>query len=135
MEASEANQKIMAALRAVEHLPYYGEAVGQLRYAPAKRYLVATDPSYERSLSDTSRRTPEAQEGPMDPGEVAEFQRQPGWPDAAELRRWDDLSKDPGAETPPLEDFEERWSVMSEHFGGPRLSERNGIRYGIEDAQ
>lgn len=205
MEASEANQKILAALRATEHLSYDGEAVGQLRHAlqcadlarrsgngpevvvaallhdlghspvalrdlraagvtggehgalagawlrplvgervawlaeqhvPAKRYLVATDPSYERSLSGTSRRTLEVQGGPMDPGEVAEFERHPGWPDAAGLRRWDDLAKDPDAETPPLEDFEEElWVVVSEHFGGLGLSGQNGIRDGIEDAQ
>ncbi|QIN81324.1 HD domain-containing protein [Rubrobacter tropicus] len=205
MEASEANQKILAALRAAEHLPYDGEAVGQLQHAlqcadlarccghgpevvvaallhdvgrspvalrdlraagvtggehgalagawlrplvgervawlaeqhvPAKRYLVATDPSYERSLSGTSRRTLEVQGGPMSPEEVAGFEGNPGWRDAAELRRWDDLAKDPDAETPPLEDFEEElWFVVSEHFGGRRLSGQSGIGYGTEDAQ
>lgn len=205
VRAAEAHAKILAALRAAEHLPYDGEAVGQLQHAlqcadlarrsghgpevvvaallhdvgrspvalddlrdagvtgtehgalagawlrplagervawlaeqhvPAKRYLVATDPAYEEGLSDTSRRTLQKQGGPMDPEEVAEFESNPGWRDAAELRRWDDLAKDPNAETPPMEDFEEElWFVVSGHFGGSRSSRRGGIGYGIEDAQ
>lgn len=203
MRAAEAHAKILAALRATKHLPYDGEAVGQLQHAlqcadlarrsghgpevvvaallhdvgrspvaiedlraagvtgdehgalagawlrplvgervawpaeqhvPAKRYLVATDPAYEKDLSDTSRRTLEKQGGPMDPEEVADFERSPGWRDAAELRRWDDLAKDPDAETPPLEDFEaEMWFVVSGHFGGMGELGRSGVV--AEDAQ
>lgn len=203
--AAEAHQKILAALRAAEHLPYDGEAVGQLQHAlqcadlarrsghgpgvvvaallhdvgrspvalhdlraagmtgdehgalagawlrplvgrrvawlaeqhvPAKRYLVATDPAYARGLSDTSRRTLEIQGGPMSPEEVAEFEGQAGWRDAAELRRWDDLAKDPDARVPTLEEYEEDvWSVVSEHYDGTRLSRQNGIGFGAGDAQ
>lgn len=203
--AAEAHEKILAALRAAEHLPYDGEAVGQLQHAlqcadlarrsghgpevvvaallhdvgrspvalrdlraagvsgdehgalagawlrpllggrvawlaeqhvPAKRYLVATDFSYERGLSDTSRRTLERQGGPMGSEEVSEFERQPGWRDAAELRRWDDLAKDPGARVPPLEEYEEDlWSVVSKHCGGQDSSRQDGIGSGTGDAQ
>lgn len=89
--------------------PLVGERVAWLaeQHVPAKRHLVATDPAYERGLSDTSRRTLEAQGGPMSAGEVTEFERQPGWRDAADLRRWDDMGKAPGEQVPPLEDYEE----------------------------
>lgn len=203
--AGEAHEKILNALRAAEHLPYDGEAVGQLQHAlqcadlarssghgpevvaaallhdvgrsplalhdlraagvagdehgalagawlrplvgervawlaeqhvPAKRYLVATDPSYERGLSDTSRCTLERQGGPMGPEEVAEFERRVGWRYAAELRRWDDLAKDPDARVPPLEEYEEDlWSVVSEHYDEKRLSRQNGIGLGAGEAQ
>lgn len=168
----KAREKIMSALRAVEDLPYDGEAVDQLQHAlqcaalareagydsevvvaallhdigrspvvlqeveapgehgeiadrwlaplvgervawltgqhvPAKRYLVATDASYERGLSETSRRTLLAQGGPMNAREVERFESHPGWRDAVALRRWDDLGKDPYAEVPPLEAYEE----------------------------
>ncbi len=77
------------------------------QHVPAKRYLVATDPGYREALSETSRRTLERQGGPMLPGEVAEFESNPGWREAAELRRWDDLAKDPDARVPPLEAYED----------------------------
>ena len=76
------------------------------QHVPAKRYLVATDPRYREALSETSRRTPERQGGPVPPGEVAEFESDPGWHEAAELRRWDDLAEDPYAQVPPLEAYE-----------------------------
>ena len=166
--ADETYEKIIAAVRAVEDLPYDGEEVDQLHHAlqcaalareswhgtelvvaallhdigrspvvlnevgvardhgetacrwlaplvgeriawlaeqhvPAKRYLVATEPSYE--LSETSRRTLEKQGGPMSPEEVAGFENHPGFREAVELRRWDDLGKDPHAEVPPLEAY------------------------------
>lgn len=89
--------------------PLLGERVAWLaeQHVPAKRYLVATDPAYERALSDTSRRTLERQGGPMSPHEVREFERHPHWREAVELRRWDDLAKDPRAGVPPLETYEE----------------------------
>lgn len=168
----EAYNNILAAVRAVDDLPYDGEAVDQLQHAlqcaalareagydsevvvaallhdigrspvvlreieapgdhgdvaerwlaplvggrvawlagqhvPAKRYLVATDASYERGLSETSRRTLLAQGGPMNAREVARFESHPGWRDAVALRRWDDLGKVPYTEVPLLEAYEE----------------------------
>ncbi len=109
--------------------PLTGERVAWLaeQHVPAKRYLVATDPVYEQDLSDTSRHTLEAQGGPMSPDEVAEFERHPGWRDAAELRRWDDLAKDPGAEVPPLEHYgEDLRVVVTNHLNDPSPSRQNG---------
>lgn len=89
--------------------PLVGERVAWLaeQHVPAKRYLVATDPAYERVLSDTSRRTLERQGGPMTREEIEDFERHPNYQDAVELRYWDDLGKDPDVEVPPLEDYEE----------------------------
>jgi gamma-butyrobetaine dioxygenase len=94
--------------------PLVGERVAWLaeQHVPAKRYLVATDPAYERALSDTSKRTLERQGGPMSPDEVAEFERRPGWRDAVELRRWDDLGKDPDAVVPSLEAYEDDLRIV-----------------------
>jgi gamma-butyrobetaine dioxygenase len=78
-----------------------GERVAWLiaQHVPAKRYLVATDASYARSLSDASVRSLARQGGPMSPPEVAEFEAHPWNMDAARLRRWDDAAKVPGATT------------------------------------
>ena len=113
--------------------PLVGERVAWLaeQHVPAKRYLVATDPDYKRGLSDTSRRTLEAQGGPMDPEEVVEFEKQPGWREAAELRRWDDLAKDPMAEVPPLEAYEEELKAVIEAF----LSRQQGSSGNAEGAE
>lgn len=158
--ATEAHEKIPNTLRAAEHLPYDGEAVGVTvdergalagawlrppagervallaeQHVPAKRYPVATDPSYERGLSDASRRTLERRGGPMSPEELAEFEGKAGWRDAAELRRRDDLAGDPDARVPPPEEYEgDLWSVVSEHYGAG-LSGQNRIDSGVGEAQ
>lgn len=89
--------------------PLVGERVAWLaeQHVPAKRYLVATDPEYREALSATSKRTLERQGGPMSRKEVEDFERHPGYQDVVELRRWDDLGKDPDAEVPPLEAYAE----------------------------
>lgn len=117
--------------------PLTGERVAWLaeQHVPAKRYLVATDPTYEQGLSDTSRRTLEAQGGPMSPGEAAEFERHPGYRNAAELRRWDDLAKSPGAEVQPLGDYEEDLRiVVSAHYERTHLSIQDGYDPQAESA-
>lgn len=88
--------------------PIVGERVAWLAgaHVSAKRYLVATDPFYERGLSGTSRRTLDRQGGPMSAREIALFEGHPFWREAVELRRWDDLGKDPEAEVSPLEVYE-----------------------------
>lgn len=105
--------------------PLVGERVAWLaeQHVPAKRYLVATDPEYRGALSDTSKRTLERQGGPMDREEVAAFESRPGWREAVELRRWDDLGKDPEARVPPLETYEDDLrAVISAHLRGEVLS-------------
>lgn len=96
-------------LAGVRLRPLVGERVAWLaeQHVPAKRYLVATDPEYRETLSETSKRTLERQGGPMSREEVAEFEQHPGYRKAVELRRWDDLGKDPDAEVPPLETYED----------------------------
>lgn len=109
--------------------PLVGERVAWLaeQHVPAKRYLVATNPEYRETLSDTSKRTLERQGGPMSVEEVAAFERHPGWRDAVELRRWDDLGKDPDAKVPPLEAYEEDLrAVISAHLDGGALSRQRG---------
>lgn len=118
--------------------PLVGERVAWLaeQHVPAKRYLVATDPAYEWGLSETSRRTLQRQGGPMGPEEVAAFEQHPGWRDAAALRRWDDLGKDPGAEVPPLADYEaDLRAVVSAHLDGVTLSRQKDVGSGVRGAQ
>lgn len=94
--------------------PLVGERVAWLaeQHVPAKRYLCATDPAYERALSDTSRHTLRVQGGPMSPREVARFEENPGWEDAVALRRWDDLAKTPDARVPSLAAYAEDLSAV-----------------------
>ena len=78
--------------------------VGQ--HVPAKRYLVATDPTYAGKLSPASVRSLVRQGGPMSPEEVAEFQSNEYHAEAAQLRRWDDGAKDGTAITDELASYE-----------------------------
>lgn len=77
--------------------------VGQ--HVSAKRYLVATDKQYAESLSPASQRSLARQGGPMTAAEAAEFESHPWARTAAQLRRWDDAAKVPGAVTRPLESY------------------------------
>jgi phosphonate degradation associated HDIG domain protein len=74
-------------------------------HVAAKRYLCATDPSYAGELSPASILSLELQGGPYSPAEVAEFDRSPFAPDAVRLRRYDDVGKVAGLETPGLEHY------------------------------
>jgi len=74
-------------------------------HVPAKRYLCAAEPGYINVLSEDSVRSLALQGGPMSAAEVAEFERSPHFRAAVELRRIDDLAKDPSAETPPFAHF------------------------------
>lgn len=79
-----------AALRSV-----YGAAVSEpIRWhVAAKRYLVATQPSYAARLSRDSQRSLELQGGPFTPEQCADFIQQPFAKDAIRLRVWDDEAK------------------------------------------
>ena len=74
-------------------------------HVAAKRYLCAVVPSYFDGLSPASVNSLRLQGGPMTRDEVAEFDSSPMAATAAELRRWDDLAKDPGAYSPDLDVF------------------------------
>lgn len=84
-------------------VPRFGERVGWLAgaHVAAKRYLVATDPSYATTLSDVSVDSLHHQGGAgVDPSYVDH----PWWPDALRLRRYDDAAKAPGAPSASIDD-------------------------------
>ncbi|WP_054371299.1 HD domain-containing protein [Rhodococcus rhodochrous] len=83
--------------------PRFGERVGWLAgaHVAAKRYLVATDPAYTRTLSSESIATLHYQGGPA---VEVEWVTHPWWADAVRLRRYDDRAKVPGAQAPTIED-------------------------------
>jgi gamma-butyrobetaine dioxygenase len=74
-------------------------------HVAAKRYLCATDPSYLNELSPASVHSLTLQGGPYSPAEVAEFEMSPYARDAVRLRRYDDIGKVEGLETPDLEHY------------------------------
>jgi len=85
---------------------FCNEAVTAVRlHVPAKRYLCTIDSSYHDELSAPSRQSLILQGGPMTPTEVAKFEAHPCHRQSVQLRRWDDLAKEPGATTPTLEFF------------------------------
>ena len=71
----------------------------------AKRYLCTVDSSYEDQLSPTSLKSYHDQGGPMTEDEQANFESEPMWEEALQLRKWDDQAKDPSRQTPSLEAF------------------------------
>lgn len=83
-----------------------GERVAWLvgQHVPAKRFLCTIEPGYD--LSEPSVRSLRAQGGPMSSDELERFRAQPDWERAVELRRWDDLAKDPDARVAPLASYQ-----------------------------
>ena len=75
-------------------------------HVEAKRYLCAIDPSYWDSLSPASKHSLELQGGIYNEEQVLAFENLPYASQAARLRRYDDLAKVAGLETPPLAHFE-----------------------------
>ncbi len=74
-------------------------------HVPAKRYLCTTDPSYYNGLSQASKRSLRLQGGTMSDAEREAFEQIPHFEDALALRRWDDLAKVKGLDTPRLEAY------------------------------
>lgn len=62
-------------------------------HVAAKRYLCAVDNAYRGKLSEPSLLSLQLQGGAMTADEVEQFERQPHWRDAVQLRRWDDAAK------------------------------------------
>ncbi len=71
-------------------------------HVPAKRFLVAFDPSYASLLSNVSTYTLERQGGSMSEAEGARFRANPHAESALELRRADDDAKEAGRATSSL---------------------------------
>jgi len=74
-------------------------------HVDAKRYLCALDPEYRASLSAASQQSLELQGGTFTPAEAREFEHRPFFEEGLRLRRWDDLAKVVGLETPSLNHF------------------------------
>ena len=89
--------------------PFFPESVTiPIRlHVPAKRYLCTTDPSYYDGLSEASKRSLKLQGGTMSDEEREAFERIPHFEDGLVLRRWDDLAKIKGLDTPQLEVYRE----------------------------
>jgi phosphonate degradation associated HDIG domain protein len=74
-------------------------------HVDAKRYLCNTVAGYWDRLSDGSKRSLTLQGGPFTADEAAAFIAQPHAAEAVQLRRWDDLSKDPKRVVPGFEAY------------------------------
>jgi [1-hydroxy-2-(trimethylamino)ethyl]phosphonate dioxygenase len=74
-------------------------------HVATKRYLCAVDPAYLEQLSPASLHSLELQGGPFTPDEVLDFEEGTYFTDAVKLRRYDDIAKIPGLETPDLEHY------------------------------
>ena len=74
-------------------------------HVDAKRYLCAVESEYFDQLSPPSVQSLHLQGGPLSTDEVARFQTHAYYPDAVQLRRWDDRAKIPHLTTPDLEHF------------------------------
>jgi predicted HD phosphohydrolase len=98
--------------------PYVPERVAFLirAHAEAKRYLCTTEPGYYDSLSRGSKHTLTLQGNLMTPEEVARAAKQPWWPEAIRLRRWDDAAKVIGKSTRELAAWE---PLLRKYFGRP----------------
>lgn len=82
------------------------EVVEPIRmHVAAKRYLCAVDPAYLGALSPASVLSLELQGGPCTADEAAAFEASPFADAAVRLRRYDDVGKEPGVETPGLEHY------------------------------
>jgi phosphonate degradation associated HDIG domain protein len=74
-------------------------------HVDAKRCLCAIDSTYFSKLSADSVRSLKLQGGVFSDEEAQAFLQQPHAQDALRLRRWDDLAKTAGKETPDIEHF------------------------------
>jgi phosphonate degradation associated HDIG domain protein len=74
-------------------------------HVDAKRYLCATRPGYQDTLSADSKRSLALQGGPFSVAEAAAFAALAGAARAVELRLWDDAAKTAGMKTAPLAHF------------------------------
>lgn len=70
-------------------------------HVPAKVWLVRNDPAYRQGLSEESKLSLERQAG----ADVAAWSGHPWWPEAVQVRRWDDGAKIPGARTLSIEEL------------------------------
>lgn len=82
-------------------------------HVEAKRYLCASSPGYAAQLSAESMRSLVLQGGVMDEQAQRQFTSKPFWREACQLRRWDDLAKDPEVQTQPLDFYRQRLAYLA----------------------
>lgn len=105
-EGVDAQHEELGAQFLTQHFP--PEVVEPARlHVAAKRYLCTKRPEYLAGLSDASRLSLQLQGGVMTEQEVAEFEANPHYRAAIELRHHDDAGKVAGANTKSLEDYRE----------------------------
>ena len=87
-------------------------------HVAAKRYLCATSQNYLSQLSHASVATLKLQGGPMSASEAAQFEAEPFWRDAVEVRHCDDRGKMIGLSTPGLEQYRAMIEELAAAHGG-----------------
>jgi predicted HD phosphohydrolase len=85
--------------RASEKVAWLVEA-----HVPAKVFLVSTSPAYLEALSSASVSSLAHQSQRVDPAELAPWASHRWWPEAVQLRRWDDEAKVAGAVTATVDE-------------------------------
>lgn len=102
--------------------PHCGERAAFLvgQHVAAKRYLVATDEQYARSLSPASQRSLQRQGGPMTGAEISAFRSRRWAAQAVQLRRWDDAAKVPHACIDPLNSYRREPELAWAHGSSPQ---------------
>jgi len=85
----------------------FGKAVADpvRLHVAAKRYLCTVEPEYLAKLSPASLKSFYDQGGVMSQSQIDDFRDELYAFEAVQLRRWDDLAKDPQMQTPSIEEF------------------------------
>jgi len=86
---------------------YFGADISQpvRLHVAAKRYQCTVNPDYLAQLSPASAKSFILQGGKMDEDEIKDFERNPFFKEALQLRTWDDHAKNPEMKTPLLEHY------------------------------
>jgi phosphonate degradation associated HDIG domain protein len=74
-------------------------------HVQAKRYLCAVEQGYYETLSEPSKISLQFQGGVMNEEEIKHFEQNTYYKEAVDLRRWDDLAKDPNLVSPTIDSF------------------------------
>lgn len=107
-----------AAVGSAIAAPLFGDRVAFLvrHHVDAKRYLVASDPSYAEALSARSAESLVAQGGELSNAELAMLNRSHDLDALVALRRADDAAKVPGADVPGLVSWLPVLRAVSRHL-------------------
>jgi putative nucleotidyltransferase with HDIG domain len=76
-------------------------------HVDAKRYLCTTDKDYYNQLSEASLETLKFQGGLMTEAEILDFENHPFFIENIQIRKIDEMAKDPHMKISPVESFEE----------------------------